>query len=392
LKVYHHQTSPYRYLTIRVKQWLNTSYQKAGCYPIGAIMATIKKRIARDGTTRHTVEIRLKGYPAQTATFKRLTDAKNWIQDTESAIRDGRHFKTVESKKHTFGDLVDRYIKDVLPTKPKQAVRQKMQLEWWKEKMGVYLLADITPALIVQYRDELSIGTTYRGTQRSPATVVRYMSALSHAFTIAMKEWQWVEDTPTRKVTNPKESKGRVRFLDDDDRAKLLIACKESSNPCLYPCVILALSTGMRQAELMGLKWPDVNLKDGFLILHETKNGDRRRVPLSGLALALLQEHAKVRRLDTQLLFPSNIHPDKPIILRGAFATALDAAGITDFRWHDLRHCTASYLAMNGASLAEIAEILGHKTLAMVKRYAHLSDGHVSSVVASMNEKIFGGV
>jgi integrase len=265
-----------------------------------------------------------------------------------------------------------------------------MQLEWWKEKMGVYLLSDITPALIVQYRDELLIGTTYRGTQRSPATVVRYMAALSHAFTIAMKEWQWLEDTPTRKVTNPKESKGRVRFLDDDERVKLLSACKESSNAWLYSCVILALSTGMRQAELMGLKWPDINLKEGFLILHETKNGERRRVPLSGLALSLLQEHARIRRLDTQLLFPSIVHKNKPIILRGAFTAALKVADITDFHWHDLRHCTASYLAMNGASLAEIAEILGHKTLAMVKRYAHLSDGHVSTVVASMNEKIFG--
>jgi site-specific recombinase XerD len=70
----------------------------------------------------------------------------------------------------------------------------------------------------------------------------------------------------------------------------------------------------------------------------------------------------------------------------------MDRADVKEFHWHDLRHCTASYLAMNGASLAEIAEVLGHKTLSMVKRYAHLSDGHVSNVVASMNAKIFGGV
>jgi len=355
-------------------------------------MATITERLAKDGTKRYRAEVRMKGCPRQTASFKRLTDAKKWIQDTESAIRDGRHFKTVEAKKHTFADLADRYIKDVLPKKPKQELRQKMQLEWWKEKMGVYLLADITPALIVQYRDELANGTTYRHTQRSPATVVRYMAALSHAFTIAVKEWGWLDDSPTRKVTKPSESEGRVRFLDDDERAKLLTACKESSNPLLYPCVILALSTGMRQGELMGLKWPDVNLKDGFLILHKTKNGTRRRVPLAGHGLELLREHAKVRRLDTQLLFPGIVHADKPLSLRGAFETALKVAAITDFKWHDLRHCTASYLAMNGASLAEIAEILGHKTLQMVKRYAHLSDGHVSNVVASMNAKIFGGV
>ncbi len=154
-------------------------------------------------------EVRLKGYPAQRATFKRKTDAKKWVQDTESAIREGRHFKTAEAKKHTFADLVDRYIKDVLPAKPKQASHQKQQLTWWSEKMGDYLLSDITPALIVQYRDELATGVTPRGAQRTPSTVVRYMAALSHAFTIAVKEWGWLEDSPIRKVTKPTESRGR---------------------------------------------------------------------------------------------------------------------------------------------------------------------------------------
>ncbi len=355
-------------------------------------MATITERTLENGTKSFKAEVRLKGYPAQRATFKRKTDAKKWVQDTESAIREGRHFKTVESKKHTFADLADRYIKDVLPGKPKQEVRQKMQMEWWKERMGVYALADVTPALIVQCRDELANGITYRGTQRSPSTVVRYMAALSHAFTIAVKEWGWLDDSPTRKVKKPTEARGRVRFLDDDERERLLTACQASKNKQLYPCVILALSSGMRQGELMGLNWQDVNLKDGYLILHETKNGDRRRVPLSGLALTLLKEHNKIRRIDTTLLFPSERNPQKPINLRSAFEYAIERAEIKEFHWHDLRHCTASYLAMNGASLAEIAEILGHKTLQMVKRYSHLSDGHVSNVVASMNAKIFGNV
>ena len=355
-------------------------------------MARIKTRTATDGTARYTAEVRLKGYPAQTATFKRKTDATKWVQNTESAIREGRHFKTTESKKHTLGDLVDRYIKDVLPTKPKQAPAQRPQLERWKAELGCYVLADITPALIVEVRDKLLTESAPRGNIRSPATVVRYMAALSHAFTIAVNEWQWLEDSPMRKVKKPKESNGRVRWLDDEERVKLLTACKESPNSMLYLCVILALSSGMRQAELMGLKWQDVNLKDGYLILHETKNGDRRRVPLSGLGLVLLQEYAKIRRIDTPLLFPSERNPQKPIDLRKAFANAMTVAQITDFKWHDLRHCTASYLAMNGASLAEIAEVLGHKTLSMVKRYAHLSDGHVSNVVASMNAKIFGGI
>ena len=226
-------------------------------------MATITERTAQDGTKSFKAEVRLKGYPAQRATFQRKTDARKWVQDVESAIREGRHFKTAEAKKHTLADLVDRYIKDVLPKKPKQTAAQRPQLERWKSELGSYALADITPALIVECRDKLLTEPTPRGEQRTPATVVRYMAALSHAFTIAVNEWQWLETSPMGKVKKPTEPRGRVRFLDDEDRIKLLEACKESPNPLLYPCVILALSSGMRQGELMGLKWQDVNLKDG---------------------------------------------------------------------------------------------------------------------------------
>ena len=349
-------------------------------------MATITKRLTAEDKPYYTVQIRLKGYPAQTATFPRLTDAKKWVLVTEAAIKEGRHFKTAEAKKHSFSDLVDRYIKVELPKyNEKEQRERKSKLLWWKDKLGVYSLADITPPLIVECRDLLAESL-------SPATVVRYLAALSIVFTVAVNEWEWVQENPAKKVKRPTEPDGRVRFLDDDERQRLLVACKESSSEWLYMCVILALSSGMRKAELMGLKWPDVNLKDGYLILHKTKNGTRRRVPLSGLALTLLKEHNKIRRLDTPLLFPSERNPQQPIDLRSAFEYAKERAEIKEFHWHDLRHCTASYLAMNGASLAEIAEVLGHKTLSMVKRYAHLSDGHVSNVVASMNAKIFGGV
>jgi integrase len=360
---------------------------------MGIKMAAIEKRTTETGETSYRVKIRLKGYPTQTATFKRMTDAKRWVQDTESAIREGRHFKTAEAKKHTLADLVDRYIKDVLPGKTeKLRANQTTQLNWFKTEVGAHTLADITPAVIVQCRDKLLTEPNARGKVRTPASVVRYMAALSAAYSACVNEWGWLEDSPMRKVKKPTESRGRVRFLDDEERQRLLTACLASTNKQLYLCVILALSSGMRQGELMGLKWQDINLKDGFLILHETKNGERRRVPLAGHGLELLHEHAKVRRLDTNLLFPGTIHKDKPIDLRKPFETALKASEINDFHWHDLRHCTASYLAMNGASLAEVAEVLGHKTLAMVKRYAHLSDVHVSNVVASMNAKIFGGV
>ena len=112
---HHTKTLPIN-LTDRVKQWLKGSYQKATCYPIeDSNHGTHKSPTAKDGTPRYTAEVRLKGYPTQTATFKRKTDANKWTQDVESAIREGRHFKTAEAKKHTFTDLANRYYSEILP-------------------------------------------------------------------------------------------------------------------------------------------------------------------------------------------------------------------------------------------------------------------------------------
>ena len=156
-------------------------------------MANIEKRVSNDGKTSYRVKIRLKGYPSQSATFERITDAKKWTQQTESAIREGRHFKTTEAKRHTLVDLIDRYCRDVLPAK-KSAKDQAQQLAWWKSEIGSHALADVTPSLLAECRDKLGREITVRNKPRSPASVVRYIAALSHAFTIAVKEWGWLED------------------------------------------------------------------------------------------------------------------------------------------------------------------------------------------------------
>jgi len=353
-------------------------------------MANIEKRTSNDGKISYRVKIRIKGHPAETATFERITDAKDWAKITEGAIKDRRYFRNTESKKRTLAELIDKYIEDVLPQKPKSEAKQKSQLEWWKKELGDYFLIDITPAIIAEKRDALSKENTRFKRKYSPATINRYLAALSHALTIAANDWGWLEDSPMRKVSKNKEPRGRVRFLADDERKALLAVCKKSGSEYLYPLVVLALSTGMRQGEILGLTWADVNLDKQYLILHETKNGERRRVPLTGLAHAEIKKLSKVRRIDTGLLFPHPTIKDQHFDLRTPWEAVLTKAEIKDFRFHDLRHSTASYLAMNGASLAEIAEVLGHKTLQMVKRYAHLSEAHTSKVVASMNAKFFG--
>ncbi len=351
-------------------------------------MAYIQERKRNDGKTSYRVQVRLKGFPKETATFERKTDAKRWSQQIEAAMREGRYFKTSEAKKHTVADMVDRYIENVIPTKPRNAKACTAQLKWWKLQIGHCLLSDVTPSLIAEQRDKLLKGATLRGKLRSPSTVVRYLAALSHAFTVALKEWGWVDDSPMRKVTKPKEPRGRVRFLSDDERAALLLACRESSNPFLYPVVVLALSTGMRQGEIMNLRWEDVDLFKGRIILHETKNGDRRAVPLCGHALELLQQFERRVAADIGLLFPGN-NPNKPMDLRFPWEQVLKKSGVKDYRFHDNRHSCASYLLAQKATLAEIAEVLGHKTLQMVKRYAHLSEAHAAGIVGQMNQAIF---
>ena len=351
-------------------------------------MATIRERRRNNGTKVYHVQIRLRGYPPQTASFDRKTDARHWAQDIESAIRERRYFKGRESRRRTLNDVIRRYKQTHLVGKKTRRDLERY-LDWWNQQIGGHSLADITPALIVEHRDGLASGLTWHGKGRAPATVNRYLEALSKPLTVSCNEWQWLDENPMRKVSKLKQPRGRVRWLSDDERERLLSACRHGNNPYLEIVVILALSTGARYSEIMNLRWSDVDLNRGMAILDQTKNDERRALPITGLALEKLKVFSKVRRLDTELLFPRK-DGDKPMTLRKHWLRALQEAQIDDFRFHDLRHCTASYLAMDGASLPEIAAVLGHKTLQMVQRYAHLSERHTAKVVESMNEKIFG--
>lgn len=373
-------------------------------------MATIERRTLDDGSESWRVKIRLRGHPPETATFERKTDAKKWAAATETAIREGRYFATSEAKKHTVGDLLERYARDILPAK-KDRGTQGPQLAWWRTELGALSLRDLTPARIGEARDKLAARTIEPRSKKrpkdeapkarakakrpaptkgpdaprriSPATVNRYLAVLSHALGVAVKEWGWLDDNPMRKVRKRAEPKGRVRILDDGERTRLLEATK-AGPPWLEPVVTLALATGMRQGEILGLRWPDVDLDRKRLVLHDTKNGERRAVHLGGPARDVLKRWSKVRRLDTDRVFPETAG------FHHRWWDALERAGLEDFRFHDLRHTAASYLAMNGATLSELAAVLGHKTLAMVKRYAHLSESHVAGVVDRMNDKVFG--
>lgn len=203
-----------------------------------------------------------------------------------------------------------------------------------------------------------------------------------------IKEWGWLNDNPIRKIAKPKQQPGRVRYLSTEERIHLFESCKKSRCRILYLTVLLALSTGMRYGELMGLKRSDIDWEHDVITLKETKNGEARSIPISGEPLELLKKHVHSFAPTSNLIFPSPHNPQNPIDIRSAWKKAVRGAGIEDFRFHDLRHTTASYLAMSGYGLLDIATLLGHKDLQMTKRYAHLSQEHKKKMVSTMMLKI----
>jgi len=372
-------------------------------------MATIEKRKQTDnGETFYRVRVRIKGLPEKQKTFKRLTDAKLWAQQTEAAIRRGEVQNVVATAKgKTLADVITRYKREVLPHKAPTTQRAaETYLGHWERVLGAYALSYITPDTIADEIEALSAaGDTRRkldegqkpNRPKSRKTLKHYRDTLAVLFKHA-KAWGWTAQNPmdgVNAITKIRDE--RTRFLSDDERGKLLEACRTSDNEHLYPVVMFALSTGARKSEILKLTLADVDLGRGTAILRDTKNGDTRSVPVARHLGDVLKDQkvkaaALYEKMDaapaTRWLFP-RADGLEPIDIRTAWENARDKAGLADFRFHDLRHSTASYLAMKGASLVEIAEVLGHRTLQMVRRYAHLSESHVKGLVESLNEDLF---
>ncbi|MBP9838748.1 MAG: site-specific integrase, partial [Proteobacteria bacterium] len=214
-------------------------------------MASIQERVSSDGKVSYRVQIRIKGQPTISETFNRKTDAKRWAEMTEAEVRDKKYFRKAESKNKTLNDAISRYLKLPFVQQKKTYKDKKTYLTWWGKELGSYTLIDLTPAKVAEKRDRLLSGKSERKEKLSPASVNRYLAALSHLCTVAVKEWGWLEFNPVSHVTKSKESRGRDRYLSDDERKKLLVKIKESKHSYLYAIVLLALSTGMRRGEIM---------------------------------------------------------------------------------------------------------------------------------------------
>ncbi len=348
-------------------------------------MGTIQKREQDSGKTSYRALVRLKGFPAQSATFPNKTLATRWIQKTEADLRAGRYFGEVPGQRITLDEVIERYRSEILPDLDSGESREA-HLKFWSEKLGYRTLAEIKTAEIVRFRDSLRSGKLTNG------TINRYIATLRHMLNIAKRRWGLIERNPAADVESLREPKGRERFLSDDERTQLLDVCNTISQD-LYVAVVLALTTGARKTEIWSLAWLQVDLDEDRITFFETKNDSTRSVPLIEPAKSLLVEHKQIRdRLPEEerspFIFPAKRDQNESYDFTYQWRRALKSSGIQDFRWHDLRHTAASYLAAAGVSDLVIAQVLGHKNLQMVKRYAHLRTQDLKEHLTLLGKRI----
>ncbi|MFH0732203.1 MAG: site-specific integrase [Candidatus Omnitrophota bacterium] len=234
-------------------------------------------------------------------------------------------------------------------------------------------LYEITPLSVEKFKAE-------RAQEVSAATVNRNLACLKSMFNRAI-EWGKAKENPVKKVKLFRENNKRLRYLEKEEIVKLLA----NSNKHLRSIVVVALNTGMRKGEILGLKWQDVDFRRSIIFLLNTKNGEKREIPINEQVKTAL---IRVRK-----------HPESPYIfckadgthygnVRKSFFTAVKKSGIINFRFHDLRHTFASQLVMSGIDLNTVRELMGHKSLQMTLRYSHLSPDHKKRAVDILSKRM----
>lgn len=253
--------------------------------------------------------------------------------------------------------------------RPSTYAKKRFNIANLVEHFGNVPVGSITPEQIEAYkRKRLKVV--------KPATVNRDLAALKHALRLAVK-WGYLEVSPADQVSGLKEPPGRVRYLTREEAARLTESCSK----WLRPLVVAALHTGMRQGELLALEWDDVDMRRRQIRIPDSKTGDARVVPVNELLYNIL----------------SGLGPKEGNVFKNrrgkgyswinsAFKNALARAGIKDFRFHDLRHTFASWLAMAGVPLSTIGRLLGQKTPQMTMRYAHLAPDYLADTVEVLTQ------
>lgn len=316
-------------------------------------MASIRKR-----GDAWQARVTRKGFPAESKTFPTKADADRWCRTVESAMDAGRFDSPRTSEATTLGEVLRRYRETVTPWK-RGATEEAFRLRALeRRKMAQLAIANVTPQVIADFRDE-------RLRECSPGTVIRDLAVLSSILNHARREWNIGSGNPVEMIRKPTAPPGRDRVLTVAEEARLMDDAIPLGrrNPLLHPLLVVALETAMRRGELLGMTWADIHLDRAVVRLPLTKNGTSRWVPLSSRAVAAL------RSLDASA-------GDRPFpIAHAALSKMFDRlcarAGLSDLRFHDLRHTAATRLAEKLPNVIELAAVTGHRSIQMLKRYYH---------------------
>jgi len=332
-------------------------------------MAYIQK-VKRKKDVAYRVYIKKAGVKRVSKTFdtKRLAvQFVNSIESNRSKLISYNDTKPQTKLSVVIGNYLSKEYKG---TRPKDEERK---LSLWIVHIGDKSVRDIV-------KSDISTTLSFLSRQLSNATVNRYKAAISVVFSYACREYD-LPDNPARHIRPLPEDNSRTRYLSDDERERLFGAVRQSSWNKLYLITLLAITTGARKGELTSLKWSDIDFDRQMAYISTTKNGEPKVLPLTESVIAELQ---RFNKQDDSLVFDSEVKPGRAYCFTKPWKKALKEAEIADFTFHSLRHTCASYLAMNGASLLEIADVLGHKQIQMTKRYSHLCVDHKAKLINSV--------
>jgi integrase len=341
-------------------------------------------------TGRYQAHIKRNGRIIKRRTFGTKRLARAWANEIESNHELIRAYQSGHAALK-FTDLVDQWRSQYAGKD--RTLPQRMKR--WDKWLGDTLLMDIDSDTVKIRLEQYAAGTVRRhvgqgnvratGKPRSVATVNRMRSALASVIKYATAHGIPHQD-PVKGIPKLSEKNKRERFLGDqyhprDEQLRLVRACKASSWDRLYLFVLMALGTGARASELLGLTWADINFDNGTAYLPDTKNGTSRNLVLVDDVLVELR---LFRGLGKALVFPGKGRSGKPRVYHGPWQRALKQAGIEGLRFHDLRHTTASWFVMSGKTLFETAQMLGHKSVATTERYAHLKTEHLRNLASDV--------
>jgi integrase len=353
-------------------------------------MASIYKRKNDNGTTVWRAIVRIKGYPTVCNHFERKQEAEDWAQNVERQIKAGQFKFDQHNTMRSFSELTERYIQDGALEHHRSADDTLRHLNYWKSRLGSYGLVHITSELLGKERQVLANIPTSKNRKRTAATTNRYTASLSALLTYATLHLRWISENPTLHLKKLKEGPGRDRVLSEDEITRLLIASRQSKSPYLYCIILLSLTTGARQGEILGLEWKDVDFQNKLACIRESKNGRPRSIALCEPVIEELQRLNKERNLQKPLVFASKTAFGR-VDIKKAWAEALKRANITHCRAHDMRHTFCTLAAAKGASNLQLATATGHRTLAMLAHYTHMDVQVTKQFSNQISDQIFKG-